>query len=73
MLGDEDLFALGYPLPVGWGPAIDVRSNGDFALVFHQYGSGGMHVRRFRSAARLFYDGFEDGSTATWSEASTAN
>lgn len=69
----ESLFALGYPLPVGWGPAIDVRGNGDFALVFHQYGSGGMYVRRFRSAARLFYDGFEGGSTESWSAAVAAN
>jgi len=69
----ESLLALGYALPVGWGPAIDVRANGDFAVVFHQYGSGGLNVRRYRSAARLFYDGFESGSTATWSDASTAN
>ncbi|HSM14233.1 MAG TPA: hypothetical protein VLA66_09205 [Thermoanaerobaculia bacterium] len=61
------LLGNGYPLPVGYGPAVDVRSNGDFAIVFHYPNSGGLHVRRFRSAARLFYDGFESGSTGTWS------
>jgi hypothetical protein len=59
----------GFPLGVGYGPAIDVRSDGDFAIVYHYPGSGGIYVRRYRTAARLFYDGFEGGSTAVWSVA----